>query len=114
MKTGSSINVEEVKKFEQLASEWWNTEGKFKPLHMLNPCRLEFITDHLSMHFKKDLTIDKKPLKGLKILDIGCGGGLLCEPLSRLGAEVVGIDASEKNIKIAKTHAKKNNLDVNY
>ena len=114
MKTVSSINVEEVKKFEQLANEWWNTEGKFKPLHMLNPCRLEFITDHLSMHFKKDLTIDKKPLKGLKILDIGCGGGLLCEPMARLGAEVLGIDVVEKNIKVASLHAKKMKLDIEY
>ncbi len=114
MKTASSINVEEVKKFELLADEWWNTEGKFKPLHMLNPCRLEFITDHLSMHFQKDLTNDKKPLKGLKILDIGCGGGLLCEPMARLGAEVVGIDVVEKNIKVASLHAKKMKLDIEY
>ena len=114
MKTVSSINVEEVKKFEKLANEWWNTEGKFKPLHMLNPCRLEFITDHLSMHFQRDLTIDKKPLKGLKILDIGCGGGLLCEPMARLGAEVLGIDVVEKNIKVASLHAKKMKLDIDY
>ena len=114
MKTVSSINFEEVKKFEQLANEWWDKEGKFKPLHMLNPCRLEFITEHLSMHFQKDLTIDNKPLKGLKILDIGCGGGLLCEPMARLGAEVLGIDVVEKNIKVASLHAKKMKLDIEY
>ena len=102
MKTVSSINAEEVAKFEKLANEWWDAEGKFKPLHMLNPCRLEFITDHLSLFFEKDMVLDKKPLKGIRVLDIGCGGGLLCEPLSKLGAQVVGINASEKNIKIAK------------
>ena len=91
MKTVSSINVEEVKKFEQLANEWWDAEGKFKPLHMLNPCRLEFITDHLSLYFQKDMVLEKEPLKGVNVLDIGCGGGLLCEPLARLGAEYLAL-----------------------
>ena len=114
MKTVSSINAEEVTKFEKLATEWWDLEGKFKPLHMLNPCRLEFITDHLSFHFQKDMILEKKPLKGIKILDIGCGGGLLCEPMARMGAEVLGIDVVEKNIKVASLHAKKMNLDIKY
>ena len=87
MKRVSSINSGEVAKFEKLANEWWDAEGKFKPLHMLNPCRLEFITDHLSLNFQKDLILEKEPLKGVKVLDIGCGGGLLCEPMARLGAD---------------------------
>ena len=114
MKTVSSINAEEVTKFEKLANEWWDAEGKFKPLHMLNPCRLEFITGHLSLHFQKNMIFDKKPLKGIKVLDIGCGGGLLCEPMARLGAEVLGIDVVEKNIKVASLHAEKMGLDIKY
>lgn len=114
MKTVSSINEEEVKKFERLADEWWDGDGKFKPLHMLNPCRLDFIIDHLSLHFKKDMTNSEMPLKGIKVLDIGCGGGLLCEPMSRLGADVLGIDVVEKNIKVAALHAKKMDLNINY
>ena len=114
MKRASSINAGEVAKFEKLANEWWDAEGKFKPLHMLNPCRLEFITDHLSLNFQKDMILEKKPLKGVKVLDIGCGGGLLCEPMARLGAEVLGIDVVEKNIKVASLHAKKMNLDIKY
>ena len=100
METKSSINYDEVQKFEALASEWWDQDGKFKPLHLLNPCRLGFITNHISLCLSRSLS-EKKPLKGLKVLDIGCGGGLLCEPMARLGAEVVGIDVVEKNIKIA-------------
>jgi 2-polyprenyl-6-hydroxyphenyl methylase/3-demethylubiquinone-9 3-methyltransferase len=114
MKTVSSINAEEVKKFERLADEWWDAEGKFKPLHMLNPCRLEFITEHLSRHFQRDMMLEQRPLKGLKILDIGCGGGLLCEPMARLGAEVLGIDVVEKNVTVASLHAKKMALNINY
>ena len=107
-----TINKTEIDKFSKLASEWWDPNGKFKPLHKFNPVRLDYIKKSITKRFKKKKS--DKPLKNIKILDIGCGGGLLCEPLSRLGAEVVGIDASEKNIKIAKTHAKKNNLNVNY
>ncbi|MDC3067663.1 bifunctional 2-polyprenyl-6-hydroxyphenol methylase/3-demethylubiquinol 3-O-methyltransferase UbiG [Paracoccaceae bacterium] len=114
METVTSINTNEVRKFEQLADEWWNIDGKFKPLHMLNPCRLKFITEHLSIHFKRDLLNKEKPLKGITILDIGCGGGLLCEPLARLGAHVLGIDVVEKNVKVAKIHAKKMCLNINY
>jgi 2-polyprenyl-6-hydroxyphenyl methylase/3-demethylubiquinone-9 3-methyltransferase len=107
-----TINKTEIDKFSKLASEWWDPNGKFKPLHKFNPIRLQYIKKNITKNFKNKNR--GKPLKNIKILDIGCGGGLLCEPLSRLGAEVVGIDASEKNIKIAKTHASKNDLDINY
>ena len=114
MQSNSSINSKEVLKFEALATEWWDQEGKFKPLHMLNPCRLTFITEHLSMYLSKDLLSENKPLKGLRVLDIGCGGGLLCEPMARLGAEVLGIDVVEKNIKVASIHAKQTGLNIDY
>ena len=107
-----TVNKKEIDKFSKLASEWWDPGGKFKPLHKFNPVRLEYIKKSIIKKFnKKNLS---KPLKNIKILDIGCGGGLLCEPLCKLGADVVGIDASEKNIKIAKIHSKKNNLKINY
>ena len=107
-----TVNKKEIDKFSKLATEWWDPNGKFKPLHMFNPIRLNYIKESIKEKFgkKKEPTV----LKNVKILDIGCGGGLLCEPLSKLGARVVGIDASEKNIKIAKTHAKKNNLKIDY
>tara|TARA_Y100000816_G_C26055092_1_gene553585 strand:- start:23 stop:751 length:729 start_codon:yes stop_codon:yes gene_type:complete len=107
-----TVNKKEIDKFSKLATEWWDPNGKFKPLHKFNPIRLNYIKESIKEKFgkKKEPTV----LKKIKILDIGCGGGLLCEPLSKLGARVVGIDASEKNIKIAKTHAKKNNLKINY
>ena len=109
----STINKDEIEKFSKLADEWWDINGKFKPLHMFNPTRIEYILDITSTHFKIDR--DKEfPLKNLKILDIGCGGGLISEPMTRLGAKVTGIDASNKNIKIAKVHAIKNNLDITY
>ena len=108
----TTINQEEIQKFSKLAEEWWDVSGKFKPLHMFNPIRIEYILENTSNHFGKK---DKKlPLKGLKFLDIGCGGGLISEPMSRLGADVTGIDASLKNIKIAESHSKKNNLKINY
>ena len=107
-----TVNKTEIDKFSKLASEWWDPNGKFKPLHKFNPIRLEYIKKNITKNLKNKNR--GKPLKNIKILDIGCGGGLLCEPLSRLGAEVVGIDASEKNIKIAKTHANKNDLDISY
>ena len=107
-----TVNKKEIDKFSKLASEWWDPGGKFKPLHKFNPVRLEYIKRSIIKKFnKKKLS---KPLKNIRILDIGCGGGLLCEPLCKLGAEVVGIDASEKNIKIAKIHSKKNNLKISY
>ena len=109
----STVNKDEIEKFSLLADEWWDAEGKFKPLHMFNPIRIEYILETCLSHFKiknsKNL-----PLKDLKILDIGCGGGLVSEPMSRLGANVTGIDASSKNIKIASLHAEKNNLKIVY
>ena len=107
-----TINKKEIDKFSKLATEWWDPYGKFKPLHKFNPIRLDYIKKSIIKKLKKVNTYNS--LKKIKILDIGCGGGLLCEPLSKLGAQVVGIDASEKNIKIAKVHAKKNNLRINY
>ncbi len=108
----TTINQEEIQKFSKLADEWWDVNGKFKPLHMFNPIRIEYILNTVKIHFNK--TNKTLPLKGLKFLDIGCGGGLISEPMSRLGAEITGIDASDKNIKIADAHAKKNNLKINY
>ena len=109
----TTINKEEIQKFSRLAEEWWDVNGKFKPLHMFNPIRIEYITEKIKIHFK--LKKDKSNyLKGLNILDIGCGGGLISEPMARLGANVTGIDASEKNINIAKSHSKKNGLKINY
>ena len=102
----STINREEIQKFSDLADEWWDVNGKFKPLHMFNPIRIEYILEEVLKHFK----IDKKKhelLKNLNVLDIGCGGGLISEPMARLGAEVTGIDAAEKNIKVALLHSKK-------
>ena len=105
----NTINKKEIEKFSKIAEEWWDPEGKFKPLHKFNPIRISYIKNNIIQYFK--LKNKNKPLEKVKILDIGCGGGLLCEPMSRLGANVVGIDASDKNIKVAKLHAKKNNLD---
>ena len=109
----TTINKEEIQKFSKLAEEWWNANGKFKPLHEFNPIRLSYIIDKCSFHFKLNKK-NEKPLIGLKILDIGCGGGLISEPLSRLGANVTGIDASYKNIEVAKIHSKKNGLKIRY
>ena len=108
----STINKKEIEKFSRISEEWWNPEGKFKPLHKFNPIRISYIRDNIinSLNLKNK----KNPLEKVKILDIGCGGGLLSEPMYRLGADVVGIDASDKNIKVAKLHAKKNNLKISY
>ncbi len=109
----NTINKQEIKKFSQMASEWWDPEGKFAPLHKFNPIRIKYIKDSISKHF--NIENNKiRPLKNLDILDIGCGGGLLSEPMSRLGANVTGIDASQKNINIAKVHSLKNKLKINY
>ena len=108
----STINKEEIEKFSKIAKEWWDPEGKFKPLHKFNPIRILYIKNNIINTFK--LKDKKEPLKNVKILDIGCGGGLLSEPMCRLGAEVTGIDASEKNIKVAGLHAKKSKLDIKY
>ena len=109
----TTINQEEIQKFSKLADEWWDANGKFKPLHTFNPVRIKYIIDKCKYHFKLKKK-DNKPLSVLKILDIGCGGGLVCEPLSRLGANVTGIDASSKNIEVAKIHAKKSGLKIKY
>ena len=109
----STKNKDEIEKFSRMADEWWDVEGKFKPLHMFNPTRIEYILDKSLSNFKINKE-SKVPLKNLKILDIGCGGGLISEPMARLGASVTGIDASIKNINVAKSHAKKNNLKINY
>ena len=108
----TSVNKKEIEKFSKMAEEWWDPNGKFKPLHKFNPIRIRYIKDNIIDHF--NLNNKNKPLNKINILDIGCGGGLLSEPMSRLGADVVGIDASEKNIKIAKMHAEKNNLKIDY
>ncbi len=108
----NTINKKEIDKFSKIAEEWWDPEGKFKPLHKFNPIRISYIKNHIINTLKLDN--GKEPLKNVKILDIGCGGGLLSEPMQRLGAEVVGIDASDKNINVAKLHAKKNGLDIKY
>ena len=109
----TTINKEEIQKFSKLADEWWDVNGKFKPLHMFNPIRIEYILEEISKHFK--LNRNKKLLlKDLAILDIGCGGGLISEPMARLGGNITGIDASEKNIKIASLHSKENNLKITY
>ena len=109
----TTINKEEVKKFSALAEEWWDESGKFKPLHDINPVRIKFIKDNIIRHFKIS-AINKKPLENLKLLDIGCGGGLLSVPMTRLGACVMGIDPSEKNIKIAKQYVKENGIKVDF
>ena len=109
----TTINKDEIQKFSRLADEWWDVNGKFKPLHMFNPIRIEYITQTIKKYYK--LKKDKGNfLKDLEILDIGCGGGLISEPMARLGANVTGIDASEKNIKIAKFHSEKSKLKINY
>ncbi len=109
----NTIDPAEIAKFEAMAAEWWDPNGKFKPLHMLNPCRLDYITGQIAAEFDRDLT-QPQPFKGLRILDIGCGGGLLSEPMARLGAEVVGADAAERNIPVARVHAEQSGLNIDY
>ncbi|WP_209427554.1 bifunctional 2-polyprenyl-6-hydroxyphenol methylase/3-demethylubiquinol 3-O-methyltransferase UbiG [Pararhodobacter sp. SW119] len=109
----STIDPAEIAKFEAMAAEWWDPEGKFKPLHMLNPCRLDYITGQIAAEFDRDLTADR-PFAGLRLLDIGCGGGLLAEPMARLGAEVVGADAAARNIPVAQLHAEQSGLAIDY
>ena len=108
----NTINNKEIEKFSKIAEEWWDPHGKFKPLHKFNPIRISYIKESIINSFKLQEKV--RPLKKVKILDIGCGGGLLSEPMSRLGADVMGIDASDKNIEIAKFHAKKDNLNIKY
>ena len=109
----SSVDAREVASFEAIADAWWDPHGEFRPLHRINPIRLAFIRDHLAAHFGRD-PLQPKPFKDLSILDIGCGGGLLCEPLARLGAEVTGIDVVERNIEIARQHTEQMGLTIDY
>lgn len=113
MSVETTIDPKEVAKFEAMAAEWWDTNGKFKPLHMLNPCRLDYITAQIAAEFDRDLKAPL-PFKGLRILDIGCGGGLLSEPMARLGADVVGADAAPRNIPVAQLHAEQSGLTIDY
>lgn len=109
----TTIDQGEVDRFSALAAEWWNPNGKFRPLHKFNPVRLSYIRDHVANHFGRDPKSDK-PLEGLRLLDIGCGGGLLCEPMARMGAQVLGADASETNVEVASIHARQSGLPVTY
>ena len=109
----STIDPAEVAKFEAMAAEWWDPSGKFKPLHMLNPCRLDYITAQIAEEFDRDLSA-ARPFDGLRLLDIGCGGGLLSEPMARLGADVVGADAAARNIPVARLHAGQSGLKIDY
>jgi 2-polyprenyl-6-hydroxyphenyl methylase / 3-demethylubiquinone-9 3-methyltransferase len=111
--SASTIDAAEIAKFEAMAAEWWNPNGKFKPLHMLNPCRLDYIVDQIAAEFGRDPRAER-PFAGLRLLDIGCGGGLLCEPMTRLGAAVVGADAAARNIPVARLHAEQMGLDIDY
>ena len=108
----NTVNKKEIEKFSKIADEWWNVEGKFKPLHKFNPLRIKYIKEKVMHHF--NINSKSKPLKNIELLDIGCGGGLLSEPMCRLGAKVTGIDASQKNIYVASYHSKKNKLKINY
>ena len=113
MTPASTVDPAEVAKFEAMAAEWWNPSGKFKPLHMLNPCRLDYITTQIASEFDRDLATPL-PFAGLRILDIGCGGGLLSEPMARLGADVVGADPATRNIPVARLHAEQSGLTIDY
>ena len=109
----TTVDPAEVAKFEAMAAEWWDPNGKFKPLHMMNPCRLDYITRQIAGEFGRDLSTDR-PFDGLRLLDIGCGGGLLSEPMARLGATVVGADAAAGNIPVAQVHAEQSGLNIDY
>ena len=113
MESQTTVDPAEVARFEAMAAEWWDTNGKFKPLHMLNPCRLDYITSQIAAEFDRDLA-KPLPFKGLRLLDIGCGGGLLAEPMARLGADVVGADAAPRNIPVAQVHAAQSGLTIDY
>lgn len=109
----TTIDPAEVAKFEAMAAEWWDPNGKFRPLHLMNPCRLDYITSQIAAEYGRDLR-QPQPFAGLRILDIGCGGGLLSEPMARLGAEVIGADAAPRNIPVARLHAEQSGLAIDY
>tara|TARA_B100000676_G_C18082953_1_gene852642 strand:- start:2952 stop:3692 length:741 start_codon:yes stop_codon:yes gene_type:complete len=109
----TTIDPEDVARFSAIADEWWDPDGKFKPLHRFNPIRLHYIRDRICTHFGRDKQ-SLRPFAGLRLLDVGCGGGLISEPLARMGADVTGIDASERNIRTAQVHAKQGSLDISY
>jgi 2-polyprenyl-6-hydroxyphenyl methylase/3-demethylubiquinone-9 3-methyltransferase len=109
----STVDAAEIAKFEAMAAEWWDPNGKFKPLHMLNPCRLDYVIDQIAAEFGRDPKAER-PFAGLRLLDIGCGGGLLAEPMARLGADVVGADAAARNIPVARIHAEQSGLAIDY
>lgn len=109
----ASVDPAEIAKFSAMAAEWWDPEGKFRPLHQLNPTRLRFIRDRLAQRFERE-PLGDRPLEGKLILDVGCGGGLVAEPLARLGARVTGIDASERNIAVARAHAHESGITIDY
>lgn len=109
----TTVDPAEVAKFEAMAAEWWDPKGKFKPLHLMNPCRLDYLTSQIAAEFNRDLSA-ARPFEGLRLLDIGCGGGLLSEPMARLGAAVVGADAAERNIPVAQVHAEQSGLEIDY
>lgn len=111
--TQNTIDPAEVAKFEAMAAEWWDPNGKFRPLHLMNPCRLDYITSQIAAEFDRDLS-QPNPFSGLRILDIGCGGGLLSEPMARLGAQVVGADAAARNIQVARLHAESSDISIDY
>ena len=111
--TTDTVDPTEIAKFEAMAADWWDPTGKFKPLHMLNPCRLDYIVDQIAAEFGRDPKAER-PFAGLRILDIGCGGGLLAEPMARLGADVVGVDAAPRNIPVARIHAAQSGLEIDY
>lgn len=111
--TRSTVDPAEIAKFEAMAAQWWDPHGKFKPLHMLNPCRLDYVVAQIAGEFGRDPTAGR-PFSGLRLLDIGCGGGLLSEPMARLGAAVTGADAAERNLTVARTHAEQAGLAIDY
>lgn len=113
VQSGATVDAAEIEKFASIADQWWDPDGEFKPLHMLNPVRIGFIRDRLCARFGRD-PLAPKPLAGLSVCDIGCGGGLICEPLSRLGAAVTGVDATGQSIDVARTHATRMGLDIDY
>lgn len=113
MQRGENLDQSEVARFEAISKEWWDEKGKFRPLHQIGPARIGFIRDSIISHFGL-VSGGLRPLNGLTILDVGCGGGLVCEPLARLGAKVTGIDPGEENVRVASAHAEAQEFDITY